>query len=110
MVEWDNCPRMNNCEIFDYYSPQQFYIFNKIIVDWTNKHYNKDFRFIFINAWNEWGEGSYLEPDEKYGYANINALSKAIFNMNYIQKYNLTNINLKTTIAVVAIIDEKSII
>ena len=109
MVEWDNCPRMNNCEIFDYYSPQQFYIFNKIIVDWTNKHYNKDFRFIFINAWNEWGEGSYLEPDEKYGYANINALSKAIFNMNYIQKYNLTNINLKTTIAVVAIIDEKSI-
>ena len=35
-------------------------------------------RFLIINAWNEWGEGTYLEPDEKYGYANINTLSKVI--------------------------------
>ena len=36
---------------------------------------------MFINAWNEWAEGTYLEPDEKYGYANINTLSKAIFDL-----------------------------
>ena len=87
MLEWDNCARTNRCSTFDYYSPEQFYIFNKIIVDWTLKHYNNELSFIFINAWNEWGEGSYLEPDEKYGYASINSLSKAIFNLSYFEKY-----------------------
>ena len=87
MLEWDNCARKNMCVIFDHYSPEQFYLFNKIIINWTYKHYNNEHNFIFINAWNEWGEGSYLEPDEKYGYASLNSLSKAIFNLSYFERY-----------------------
>ena len=46
-----------------------------------------------INGWNNWGESSYLEPDDKYGYASLNAFSKALFNMNYDNgKYNLINL------------------
>lgn len=39
--------------------------------------------YIFLNAWNEWGEGMYLEPDEKNGYAFLEAHSRAV-NRKYI--------------------------
>ena len=102
MVEFDNSARKKECVIYENYSPEQFYMINKKIISWTKKKYKKN-RFIFINAWNEWGEGTYLEPDEKYGYASINALSKAIFNLPYITKiYNYNKLKEQCKIAVQA--------
>jgi lipopolysaccharide biosynthesis protein len=36
-------------------------------------------QLIFINAWNEWAEGNYLEPCQKFGYAFLERVRK-VFN------------------------------
>lgn len=79
---WDNsCRRKENYTVYYNYSLNSYYKWLKIIIEETRKRNNSDRRFVFVNAWNEWAEGTYLEPDQKYGYANINTLSKAIFDL-----------------------------
>jgi len=81
MLGWDNSARRaSGWTVFNNFTLKHFFEWVSSLVR-DAEHTGKS--FLFINAWNEWGEGTYLEPDKKYGYANINTLSRAIFGLDF---------------------------
>jgi Glycosyltransferase WbsX len=77
-VDWDNAARYKNrATIFNGASPQSFEKWFAKLVG-TMPQRNLPENFIFLNAWNEWSEGTYLEPDEKYGYQYIEAVTRVL--------------------------------
>ena len=58
--EWDNTPRHS----------YRGYIITAPSKETFMKYMDniKDIEYLFINAWNEWGEGMMLEPTQENGY------------------------------------------
>lgn len=80
MSSWDNaCRRKEDYTAFYAYSSDVFYRWVRLAVNNARESHPEESRFIFVNAWNEWAEGTYLEPDEKYGYNTINTFSRALY-------------------------------
>ena len=77
---WDNTARRkNDGTVFLNNSPMLYQRWLKnAIADVVEHNPNPDERLIFVNAWNEWAEGAYLEPDARYGYAWLQATRNAI--------------------------------
>lgn len=73
---FDSTPRHGKRgTIIDKVTPE---LFEKHFRNMCKKNIKAQNEFVFINAWNEWGEGNYLEPDEKYGYAYLEAVQKVM--------------------------------
>jgi lipopolysaccharide biosynthesis protein len=73
---WDNSSRRkNNATIFHDSTPQKYEYWLKETIQKLEK---KSDNIIFINAWNEWGEGNHLEPCQKWNLAYLEATQRAI--------------------------------
>lgn len=76
VVGYDDTPRRgNNGTSIINASPE---IFEKYLKKLIKLNENNGVDMVFLNAWNEWGEGMYLEPDEKYGYRYLEAVKNAL--------------------------------
>ncbi len=72
---YDDSPRNGNLgRVVEGSSPTLFKEYFKSSLRYSLEVGNE---FIFINAWNEWGEGMYLEPDMQYEYKYLEALHDA---------------------------------
>jgi len=76
---WDNTARRNDkATIFAGSTPTLYQDWLTKAVNSTIVKQNDKQRLVFVNAWNEWAEGAYLEPDAQYGYAYLNATARTL--------------------------------
>ena len=76
-VDWDNTARKGSKGLSYFGStPSVFKYYLSELIRKTKAEYKKE--IIFINAWNEWAEGCYLEPDKRYKYGYLEAVRDAL--------------------------------
>ena len=80
-VGYDDSPRRStNGKIVKGATPMKFKKYFSELIEIAEKQ-GKD--FVFITAWNEWGEGAYLEPDNQTKYEYLKVIKEIIIYHNH---------------------------
>lgn len=78
MPNWDRSPRSGKrATVYTHSTPDAFEEVAGQAID-VVKDKQPDHQIVFIQSWNEWGEGNYMEPDQQYGKGYIQALKNSI--------------------------------
>lgn len=78
-IDWDNTPRYGKrAKIFRGANPERFEFWFRQLVNQVAARPEPNERFLFINAWNEWAESTYLEPDERYQHHYLDAVRRCL--------------------------------
>lgn len=76
---WDNTVRdLTGPDIFHGATPYGFRRWVKSVLEQDSQHNNGPETMLFINAWNDWTAGTYLEPDQRWGTSNLSAFRSAV--------------------------------
>ena len=77
-VDWDNTPRYKErATVFRGANPERFAHWLKVLAD-TLPLRGLPENYVFLNAWNEWSEGTYLEPDTRHEYRYLEAVKSVV--------------------------------
>src|SRR5581483_799786 len=72
---WDNTPRSGrNGRVLYGATPEAFRRQLEVAAELIS-HRPHDSRLLFIKSWNEWAEGNYLEPDQRFGRGWLEAVA-----------------------------------
>lgn len=77
---WDNTARWKSDKprIIHGSTPQLYKAWLEGVIRRNARQFEPEEQLVFINAWNEWGEGAYLEPDLEYGRAYLESTRQAL--------------------------------
>jgi len=74
LPNWDNTPRSGmRGLVFHGATPELFRLHLREAVLRVNDR-PPEHRIVFLKAWNEWAEGNYVEPDQKWGHAYLEVI------------------------------------
>uniref|UniRef100_UPI0035AE7A80 glycosyltransferase WbsX family protein n=1 Tax=Stella sp. TaxID=2912054 RepID=UPI0035AE7A80 len=78
MVGFDNTARRGaDAHLFLGATPELFETWLSALVARSRRVDPAGRRLVFVNAWNEWGEGNHLEPDQRFGRRWLQACARA---------------------------------
>ena len=78
MPNWDRTPRTGDQEgVYVNATPKNFKRHVEKALEVIDKK-AEEHRILFLRSWNEWAEGNYVEPDEKYGHGFLDAIHDVI--------------------------------
>jgi GT2 family glycosyltransferase len=78
MPGWDNTARrQDDGVVFVNSTPGAYQAWLECVLRQTRQHAPGDEQLVFINAWNEWAESAYLEPDLAWGHGYLEATRDA---------------------------------
>ena len=83
LAGWDRSPRSGKKAIIYYNdTPENFYRGVQKAISCVEGR-DMQQRLLFLNSWNEWGEGAYMEPDLRYGKGKLQKLEECLKEDDY---------------------------